>query len=301
MRRLITIPCEGVELGASVDGADGRTGLLFVTGGTQTRIGSHRLFERLAAALAREGIPCFRFDRRGVGDSDGEDPGWRGSAADLSAATAAFRQTCPQVGRIVGLGLCDGATALTLFGDRAGVDALILLNPWLVEVEPGEQAPAAIRHHYQEQLRSAQGWRKILYGSVSWAKVFKGLRAIAASVRSPLSDEVASALRTNALPAEAILASRDGTAIAAREEFARPALAAAITRPPTQIETASHTFAAAGDFDRLLGAIRESVARLARCLAHRPQRLRPPATPRTRPRRGSARRRARPCSRCRRR
>ncbi|MGZ8998931.1 MAG: hydrolase 1, exosortase A system-associated, partial [Allosphingosinicella sp.] len=85
MRRLLTLQCEGAALGASLDEAKGRTGLLLVTGGTQTRIGSHRVFERLAIALAAAGYPCFRYDRRGVGDSEGIDPGWRGSAPDLEA------------------------------------------------------------------------------------------------------------------------------------------------------------------------------------------------------------------------
>ncbi|HEX8528226.1 MAG TPA: hydrolase 1, exosortase A system-associated, partial [Allosphingosinicella sp.] len=71
MRRLLSFDCEGSAIGASLDPAGGETGLLLVTGGTQTRIGSHRMYERLAAALAEAGWPCFRFDRRGVGDSEG--------------------------------------------------------------------------------------------------------------------------------------------------------------------------------------------------------------------------------------
>ena len=91
MRRLLTFPCEGAELAASLDDAGGATGLLMVTGGSQTRIGSHRMYERLAKTLAENGFPCFRYDRRGVGDSAGEDPGFKGSGPDLKAAAAAFR------------------------------------------------------------------------------------------------------------------------------------------------------------------------------------------------------------------
>jgi hypothetical protein len=58
MRRLLSFDCEGAALGASLDSAEGSTGLLLVTGGTQTRIGSHRMFERLAAALARRAGPA---------------------------------------------------------------------------------------------------------------------------------------------------------------------------------------------------------------------------------------------------
>ena len=261
MRRLLTLPCEGAELGASLDVADGALGLVFVTGGTQTRIGSHRLFERLAAALAVQGTPCFRFDRRGVGDSSGEDPDWRGSGPDLAAAVAAFRAACPRLERVIGLGLCDGASALALHGEAAGLSGVILVNPWLVEAAPGEPAPAAIKHHYQERLRSPEGWRKILLGSMSWRKLLGGIHKIVTAPDSALSGEVADALRAGALPADAILSRRDGTAIAARGELAKPSFDGLLRHPTVEIETDSHTFARPGDFERLLAAVTATLAR----------------------------------------
>ena len=117
MRRLLTFDCKGEELAASLDDAAGRHGLLIVTGGTQTRIGSHRLFERLAAGLAEAGHPCFRFDRRGVGDSSGEDPGWRGSRDDIVAAIAAFRGQS-RIDRLFGFGTMAGE-AVKGFGPGA--------------------------------------------------------------------------------------------------------------------------------------------------------------------------------------
>ena len=261
MRRLLTLACEGAERGASLDPADGERGLVFVTGGTQTRIGSHRLFERLATALAAQGTPCFRFDRRGVGDSSGEDPDWRASGADLAAAVTAFRGACPGLRHVIGLGLCDGASALALHGEAAGLDGVILVNPWLVEAAPGEPAPAAIKHHYQERLRSPEGWRKILFGTMSWSKLLGGLHKIATAPDSALGAEVAKALRAGALPADAILASRDGTAIAARGELAKPAFQGLLRHPPVEIETDSHTFARPGDFERLLAAVSAALAR----------------------------------------
>ena len=255
VRRLLTFTCEGAELGASLDMAAGTTGLLFVTGGTQTRIGSHRLFERLAATLAAAGTPCFRYDRRGVGDSDGSDPGWRGAGPDLIAASAAFGAACPGVTRMIGVGLCDGATVLALFGRSARIDGSILINPWLVEAAPGELAPAAIRKFYRERLTSPASWRKLLLGAVSWRKLLAGLRRIFAGSDPGLGSEVAVALRSSAATAEAIIATGDATGIAARHELARPALAAALSRPPTLIETSSHTFSRTGDFDALHRAI----------------------------------------------
>src|SRR5687767_14300174 len=121
MRRLLTFPCEGEQLAASLDSGDGATGLLLVTGGSQTRIGSHRMYERLAWSLAGEGISCLRFDRRGVGDSSGVDPDFAGSGPDIAAAAAAFRAAAPGIERMFGFGLCDGASALALFGGDAGL------------------------------------------------------------------------------------------------------------------------------------------------------------------------------------
>src|SRR5947209_20359827 len=121
MRRLLSIDCAGSALGASLDEAAGTTGLLMVTGGTQIRIGSHRMYERLAKRLAEQGFPCLRFDRRGVGDSEGEDPDWRGSGPDIAAAAAAFRRKCPQLQRLIGFGLCDGASALAFHGAAANL------------------------------------------------------------------------------------------------------------------------------------------------------------------------------------
>ena len=45
MRRLLSFECEGAELAASSIPAAGATGLLLVTGGSQTRAGSHRMYE----------------------------------------------------------------------------------------------------------------------------------------------------------------------------------------------------------------------------------------------------------------
>ncbi len=258
MRRLLTFECAGHRLAASADGALGPVGLMMVTGGTQTRAGSHRVFERLAAALAREGYPCFRFDRRGVGDSEGEDPGFRGSGPDIGAAASAFRAQSPGLERIVGLGLCDGGTALALFGAEAGLAGLILLNPWLVEAEADAPPAAAIRHHYRQRLLSASAWRRLLSGGISYRKALAGLRRAAVPPPSDLPSQVSSALRRSALPAEIILARGDATAIAAEAEWRAIGGAA-----PIFVESDSHTFARPGDGEAVRIAVLAALARVA--------------------------------------
>ena len=262
MRRLIAFPCGDATLAGSLDDAPGATGLLLVIGGSQTRIGSHRMYERLSKTLADKGYPCFRFDRRGVGDSSGADPGFRGSVPDLKAAADAFRREVPALTHMIGFGLCDGATALALYGDEAGLDGLILANPWLVEAEDGAPAPAAIRAHYRKQLLSGGGLKRLFTGAVNFRKLGGGLRTLF-SRRKPegLSNDVVQALLRHRLPAEMILCTGDNTAIAADAEV-RAWTHPDLIRATQLIETDSHTFARPGDDAMLLTMVETALQEL---------------------------------------
>ena len=114
MRHQLSFGCEGATLAASLDEAPGATGLLIVSGGNEVRSGAHRGMAMLAQRIAGEGYPVFRFDRRGVGDSTGENGGYANSGPDVAAAIAAFRAAAPHVTRIVAFGNCDAASALLL-------------------------------------------------------------------------------------------------------------------------------------------------------------------------------------------
>jgi exosortase A-associated hydrolase 1 len=263
MRRLIAFSCTGAALAGSLDGAEGTTGVLLVIGGSQTRIGSHRMYERLAKALAENGYTCFRYDRRGVGDSEGEDRGFLGSGPDLEAAAAAFRAECPALTRLIGFGLCDGATALALFGDAAGLDGMILVNPWLVEAEAGSPPAAAIRQHYRKRLLSVAGWKSLLTGAVNFRKLWGGIRKIFSRRKDvSLSQDVAQALLRHRLPAETILCVGDATAIAADAEIRRWPYEGLIVATQS-IDTDSHTFARPGDEAMLLTAVMSALAELS--------------------------------------
>lgn len=261
MRRLLTFTCGEEMLSGSLDEAEGATGVLMVTGGSQTRIGSHRMYESLAKVLAYKGYTCLRFDRRGVGDSSGEDPGYRASGDDLAAAAATLRAEAPRVERIVGVGLCDGATALALHGAFAGVSDVILINPWLVETSSGEPPPAAIRSHYRQRLMSLAGWKKLLTGNVNVRKLAGGLRRAGSATDSSLAAEAARGLQRFGNPATLILATGDGTAAAAAAEVERPAFAGLID-VTVEVATDSHTFARPGDHEALESAVLAALAAL---------------------------------------
>ena len=156
MRHQLNFDCEGAALAASLDDAPGSTGLLIVSGGNEIRSGAHRGMATLAQRVAAAGHPVFRFDRRGVGDSEGDNGGFESSGPDIAAAIAAFREESPQVSSIVAFGNCDAASALLLHQPLA-IDGLIVANPWTYEsdadgiagtplwlrAEPGEDAAMA--------------------------------------------------------------------------------------------------------------------------------------------------------------
>src|SRR3546814_4060218 len=76
------------------------------------RSGAHRGMAMLSQRIAAAGHPVFRFDRRGIGDSDGSNGGFETSGPDIAAAIAAFRAAAPHVARIAAFGNCDAASAL---------------------------------------------------------------------------------------------------------------------------------------------------------------------------------------------
>lgn len=264
MRRLIAFPCMGETLGGSLDPGARGVGLLIVTGGTQVRVGAHRVQARLADFAAARGFPAFRFDRRGVGDSGGEDPSYLDSGPDVRAALEAFRREQPHVGRVVGVGICDGATSLALHASALGLAGLVLANPWLVEAEADAPAPAAVRQHYRDRLLDADAWARLLRGGVNLRRLLGSLRRAAADTSGgPLADRVAAALGPYPGSLTLLLSTGDNTARAARACWTGPAFGTVATRADVvDVPSDSHTFARPGDFDHLAGAVLATLERV---------------------------------------
>lgn len=153
-------------------------GILIVTGGPQYRIGSHRQFLLLARAFAAAGVPAFRFDHRGSGDSGGPFLGFEGIEQDIDAAITAFAESSAGLKRVVLWGICDAASAILLYAARdPRVAGIVLVNPWVRE-ETGEDR-AMVKHYYGRRLFEAAFWRKLLSGEVA---LFAALRDFAARV-----------------------------------------------------------------------------------------------------------------------
>jgi exosortase A-associated hydrolase 1 len=256
MRRLIAFPCAGEILVGSLDEAPGAIGLLIVSGGNEIRMGAHRGMALLAQRVAEAGFPVFRFDRRGIGDSTGEKQGFESSIHDIAAAAATFAAEVPQLRRLVAFGNCDAATALALFHAAAGIDALLLANPWVVETADDLPPPAAIRARYAERLRDPRAWLRLIRGDVDIGRLFKGLSRISnnRSEDGSLAARMAEALAASGAPVSILLATRDNTAIAFRDAWRGSA-------PIIECDTASHSFASSKDKQWLLDRVVEALSR----------------------------------------
>ena len=261
MRRLIGFHCANELLMGTLDEAPGTTGLLIVSGGNEVRAGAHRGMALLAARVAEAGYPVFRFDRRGIGDSEGENRGFESTAADIILAATTFRREAG-VTRVLGYGNCDAATALAFFHKAAGIDALVLANPWTIEATDDLPPAAAIRSHYAQRLKDPKEWLRLLRGGVDIGKVLRGLRK-SAQKQSQAPETLAARLGAalaKVPPTTILLASGDNTAIAFADAFKGQSFDEARARVRVEtLDSDSHSFASASDkdwlFERIIAAL----------------------------------------------
>ena len=218
-RRLLAIACGTERLMASLDLPDAppKAALLIVSGGNEIRAGAFAGQASLAAAIAAQGYGVLRYDRRGVGDSEGENGGYASGLADIDAAMAALRREVSSATRIVAMGNCDAASALMLAGG-AGADALVLSNPWTIidETQGAADMPVqALRAHYRARLTNFAAIKRLLTGQIPLGKLFGSLLGAArtpANAPNALAQAMAQGLALFDGRARILLATRDRTA-----------------------------------------------------------------------------------------
>lgn len=140
-------------------------GIVIVVGGPQYRSGSHRQFTLLARQVAEQGIASFRFDYRGMGDSEGDVRNFENINEDIRAAIDTFMTEVPQLRNIAIWGLCDAASAALYYGHTdQRVSGLILLNPWVHS--PEGAARARLKYYYLTRLMQKSFWAKLASGKM---------------------------------------------------------------------------------------------------------------------------------------
>ena len=164
---VVVFPCDDEKLVAILhDPGDStaRLGVLFVVGGPQYRVGSHRQFVLMARMIAAVGYPVLRFDYRGMGDSSGASRTFDCVDQDIRAAIDAFLIEIPSLQTVVILGLCDAASAALMYCTAdARVRGLVLINPW-ARTEGGN-ARVVMRHYYLTRLAQRSFWIKAFSGA----------------------------------------------------------------------------------------------------------------------------------------
>lgn len=251
MRRMMGFDCAGVRLAATLDEGAHPSGLLIVSGGNEIRSGAYAGQAAMAAHFASLGYPVFRYDRRGIGESEGDNKGFESSADDIAAAVSAFRHETPTMRKLVAFGNCDAATALALFHHDLRIDALILANPWVIEAaqDEGSTAPSstAIRGRYWNRLKNPRSLLDLFTGKINLRKLAGGLlKAAKADKPSGLAQRLATALNDSALPATLLIAERDTTAMAFMGAWQSGSFAEVRKRQNIALHscaTASHSFA----------------------------------------------------------
>ena len=140
----------------------GKTGVFIATGGPQTRVGSHRQFVLLARYLAKNGIPVFRFDYTGMGDSAGEKTEFLQACPDLDAAIECFF-SCAEIESFAYWGLCDAASLGLMYlavKDEPRLTRFIALNPWVRQSHT--EAQAYLKSYYLKRLANREFWSKVV-------------------------------------------------------------------------------------------------------------------------------------------
>lgn len=265
---MIDFECAGDRLIGTLDEAAGTTALLIVSGGNEIRCGAYAGQAAMARHFADLGYPVFRYDRRGVGESEGANGGFESSADDLAAAVTAFRAHAPNIERLVAFGNCDAATALALFHSGLAIDDLILANPWVVEAAADDAATtpsaAAIRARYWTRLKNPRSLIDLLSGKIDFGKLVNGLKKAARKEEtSGLAQRLEISLSAIASPVHILIASRDTTALAFMASWKSDlfdSVRHSSNLSLASYDTASHSFADAASKSWLYAQIEDKLA-----------------------------------------
>jgi exosortase A-associated hydrolase 1 len=165
--------------------------LVMVVGGPQDRSGSHRSYTYLARALAQAGVPVFRFDYLGIGDSHGDWKGFGEAGPAVQGAIDFLTARFPSLKKAILWSLCDGAAACALYARRQDprVGGMILCNPYVHSAQG--QAAAFLKHYYLRRLCDPSFWRKVFAFRFNPIESAGSMRAVAQSASGKATGPIA--------------------------------------------------------------------------------------------------------------
>lgn len=146
-----------------------RAAVIIVTGGPQTRIGSHRLYVQLAQYLSSNGITVLRFDYEGSGDSEGPSKGFNHAVPSIDSAIDYIASNSSNETRIFLWSICDGCLPSLWHSMHytSKISGLILCNPFVM-CDP-ERSSIRLRRYYLPLIFQKKTWLKAL----KWKLKFK--------------------------------------------------------------------------------------------------------------------------------
>ena len=204
----------------------GKPAVLLLNAGSIHHAGPHRLYVRLARELADRGHPVLRLDLEGIGDSVLRGPGRENhpysptAQRDIADALAFLRgeHGCT---RFVVMGLCSGAYntfQAGLHAEDAGIERLVMINPWYFQWREGLSLDTTISSHYEDvaaygrSARDPERWKRLLRGEADLGRLARVALAHAAKVVRGRWDD----LREIVVPSSGTPLSRDIRKITAR-------------------------------------------------------------------------------------
>jgi len=190
--RLIGILCEPAERGP----ARTRDAVLFLNVGSNHRVGSNRMYVKMARTFAARGITSFRFDVSGIGDSvassDFENRLYAPEAVTDTQEAMTKLASLREVERFYLVGLCSGsylAYKTAVVDER--VAGQVLINTQTFDWKEGDTLEVSIRRNYRstrfytQEMWNPQTWKRVIRGEVNARGIATTLaeRAVARAVR----------------------------------------------------------------------------------------------------------------------
>lgn len=165
-----------------------KTVVIMLNSGLIHHVGPHRLYVRLARALAAQGIGAVRVDLSGLGDSPARPD-------NLPAAELGFREPREIVDSLLArgyeqfvlLGICSGAKhALQAVSGDARITGLVLVNQEALSDSTPDSASAraSAQFYLRRSMRNPRAWLNLLTGKVKYRALFSSL---AGEIRRRLS------------------------------------------------------------------------------------------------------------------